>query len=66
METRIMEGRSEKRAYFPWISWGAISGGVVSGMATYMHGPFGVMADDVLAGAMAAAVILALAIFGVR
>ena len=36
------------------------------GWADRQHGPFGVMADDVLAGALAAAVILALAIFGVR
>ena len=36
------------------------------GWADRRKGPFGVMADDVLAGAMAAALILALALFGVR
>lgn len=36
------------------------------GWADRRKGPFGVMADDVLAGALAAAIILALALFGVR
>jgi hypothetical protein len=31
------EGRiTEKRSYFPWISWGAIFGGLASGMGTYL------------------------------
>lgn len=41
MEAQTMSTRSEtstvqKRRYFPWISWGAIFGGLVSGMATYL------------------------------
>jgi len=36
------------------------------GWADRQKGPFGVMADDVIAGAMAAAVILVLAQIGVR
>ncbi len=38
METRITsEGRiTEKRTYFPWISWGAIFGGLASGLGIYL------------------------------
>ena len=36
------------------------------GWADRQKGPFGVMADDVIAGAMAAAVLLLLALIGVR
>jgi len=37
METRTIETRTtEKRTYFPWISWGSIFGGLASGMGTYL------------------------------
>lgn len=37
MESRTFEGRTyERKAYFPWISWGAIFGGLASGMGTYI------------------------------
>ncbi|HEY3308977.1 MAG TPA: hypothetical protein VGJ93_11030 [Desulfuromonadaceae bacterium] len=37
MESKTFEGRTyERKAYFPWISWGAIFGGLASGMGTYI------------------------------
>ena len=39
MEAQTFETRQQsvrKRRYFPWISWGAIFGGIASGMATYL------------------------------
>lgn len=42
METRIIDNRAEyqnrieKKGYFPWISWGAILGGLASGISTYL------------------------------
>lgn len=39
MEAQTLGSRQQslrKRRYFPWISWGAIFGGIASGMATYL------------------------------
>lgn len=37
MEARTFETRTtERRSYFPWISWGAIFAGLASGMGTYL------------------------------
>lgn len=38
MEAQTLASRQSvrKRRYFPWISWGAIFGGIASGMATYL------------------------------
>lgn len=36
MNATVESRMKAKRSYFPWISWGAIFGGLVSGMATYL------------------------------
>jgi hypothetical protein len=34
--TVLQSSRSERRSQFPWISWGAIFGGVISGLGSYI------------------------------